>query len=44
MLGGLLGLTAAVAALSPRLRHFTGEASATGDDTSTDDKAPRALA
>ncbi|MGW0450753.1 MFS transporter [Streptosporangium sandarakinum] len=44
VLGGLLGLTAAVAALSPQLRHFTGEASTAGDDTSTDDKAPRTLA
>ncbi|MGW5157027.1 hypothetical protein ACWEPN_16290 [Nonomuraea wenchangensis] len=30
VLGGLLGLTAAVAALSPHLRHFTGEAPAAG--------------
>ncbi|GAB2500403.1 hypothetical protein GCM10027187_75710 [Streptosporangium sandarakinum] len=44
VLGGLLGLTAAVAALSPQLRRFTGEASTAGDDTSTDDKAPRTLA
>ncbi|MCK2218438.1 MFS transporter [Actinomadura sp. ATCC 31491] len=31
-LGGLLGLTAAVAGLSPELRRFTGEAPAAGDD------------
>ncbi|MFI9594728.1 MFS transporter [Nonomuraea sp. NPDC052265] len=44
VLGGLLGLTAAVAALSPQLRHFTGEASTAGDDISTGDKAPHAPA
>ncbi|MER6511478.1 MFS transporter [Nonomuraea sp. NPDC001636] len=44
VLGGLLVLTAAVAALSPELRHFTGEAATAGDDTPTDDKAPHAPA
>ncbi|MEV0388222.1 hypothetical protein [Nonomuraea sp. NPDC050643] len=43
VLGGLLGLTAAVAALSPALRRFTGEASPAGDDAApAGDESPRA--
>ncbi|MFI6502963.1 MFS transporter [Nonomuraea typhae] len=44
VLGGLLGLTAAAAALSPQVRHFTGEASTAADGTSADDTSPHAPA
>ncbi|MGW4476865.1 MFS transporter [Nonomuraea sp. NPDC004354] len=39
-LGGLLGLTAALASLSSELRHFTGQASTDGGDPSGDGEAP----